>query len=209
MEFADNYVQRSEPRTLVGGGTARPEPRTLVGGGTAPSVRITGKCKAWLKGFGFVTRDDTGGDLFVHQTEVQKQGFRSLMVGERVEFEVDFKSEDNKQAINVTGPGGVDVIGMQPDDPQYQEQYNKWKPSSVQQDSNQAFESKKSQDQVLQSPADVMVSFEERRTKFFEYASKFIPYPNFALPATESSNSISQRALLQQSNHKWEFPGFW
>src|ERR1035437_482290 len=39
------------------------------------------------KGFGFVTPDGGGDDLFVHQSEIQMEGFRDLAEGQRVEFE--------------------------------------------------------------------------------------------------------------------------
>lgn len=39
------------------------------------------------KGYGFIQLDD-GEDVFVHQSEVQMEGFRSLTKGQRVEFEV-------------------------------------------------------------------------------------------------------------------------
>jgi CspA family cold shock protein len=39
------------------------------------------------KGFGFIEQD-TGDDLFVHQSEIKQAGFRSLNLGDRVEFEV-------------------------------------------------------------------------------------------------------------------------
>ena len=38
------------------------------------------------KGFGFIEQD-TGDDLFVHQTEIRQAGFRFLNLGDRVEFE--------------------------------------------------------------------------------------------------------------------------
>jgi CspA family cold shock protein len=40
------------------------------------------------KGFGFITPDGGGEDLFVHHTEIQMQGYRDLAEGQRVEFEV-------------------------------------------------------------------------------------------------------------------------
>jgi len=39
------------------------------------------------KGFGFITQDN-GNDVFVHQTEIQGNGFRTLAEGDKVEFEV-------------------------------------------------------------------------------------------------------------------------
>jgi len=39
------------------------------------------------KGFGFIQSDD-GGDVFVHQTEIEIEGYRSLAEGARVTLEV-------------------------------------------------------------------------------------------------------------------------
>jgi len=52
-------------------------------------LRVTGKVK-WFdgaKGYGFITRDG-GGDVFVHFSQIQGEGFRSLSEGQSVEFEV-------------------------------------------------------------------------------------------------------------------------
>jgi cold shock protein len=40
------------------------------------------------KGFGFITNDEGGGDLFAHHTEIQMDGYKSLKEAQRVEFEV-------------------------------------------------------------------------------------------------------------------------
>ena len=39
------------------------------------------------KGYGFITPDDGGKDLFVHHSEIQVSGFRELQEGQKVEFE--------------------------------------------------------------------------------------------------------------------------
>lgn len=40
------------------------------------------------KGFGFIAPEGGGEDLFVHQSEIQVQGYRELTEGQRVEFDV-------------------------------------------------------------------------------------------------------------------------
>ena len=40
------------------------------------------------KGYGFIAPDDGNRDVFVHYTEIQGNGFRSLDEDQRVEFEV-------------------------------------------------------------------------------------------------------------------------
>ena len=51
------------------------------------------------KGYGFIENDD-GGDVFVHFSEVQKDGFKSLTEGDRVSFEVE-KGERGPKATGV------------------------------------------------------------------------------------------------------------
>ncbi|MEB3310550.1 MAG: cold-shock protein [Snowella sp.] len=40
------------------------------------------------KGFGFITQDGGGEDLFVHHTSIDIEGFRTLTEGQRVSFEI-------------------------------------------------------------------------------------------------------------------------
>lgn len=39
------------------------------------------------KGFGFIVPDDGGKDLFVHHSNIDSQGFRTLADGQRVSYE--------------------------------------------------------------------------------------------------------------------------
>jgi len=41
------------------------------------------------KGFGFITVDGGGKDVFVHHSEIVSNGFRTLAEGDRVEFEIE------------------------------------------------------------------------------------------------------------------------
>ena len=51
------------------------------------------------KGYGFIARD-SGGDVFVHHTAIQGEGYRSLEEGQRVQFDVT-KGPKGEQATNV------------------------------------------------------------------------------------------------------------
>jgi CspA family cold shock protein len=52
------------------------------------------------KGYGFIERED-GGDVFVHFTAIQTDGFKTLNEGEKVEFEI-VQGPRGPQAANVT-----------------------------------------------------------------------------------------------------------
>jgi CspA family cold shock protein len=41
------------------------------------------------KGFGFITQDGGGADLFVHYSAITSEGYRSLDEGQKVEYEVE------------------------------------------------------------------------------------------------------------------------
>ena len=52
------------------------------------------------KGFGFITPDDGSKDLFVHQTAIVGEGFRSLNEGAKVSFESE-EGDKGPRAVNV------------------------------------------------------------------------------------------------------------
>jgi CspA family cold shock protein len=41
------------------------------------------------KGYGFITADDSGKDVFVHHSGIEGFGFKSLQEGDRVSFEIE------------------------------------------------------------------------------------------------------------------------
>ena len=51
------------------------------------------------KGFGFISSEE-GQDVFVHHSEIQAAGFRSLNEGQKVEFEVT-QGQKGPKAVNV------------------------------------------------------------------------------------------------------------
>lgn len=50
---------------------------------------------------GFVTREDGGGDVFVHQSDIHSEGFRSLRELEPVEFELEEIGDGRYKAVKV------------------------------------------------------------------------------------------------------------
>jgi CspA family cold shock protein len=71
-------------------------------GDTQEAIMAKGTVK-WFndsKGFGFIEQEDGGADVFVHQSAIQSDGYRSLQEGAKVEFDIN-NDEKGLRAANV------------------------------------------------------------------------------------------------------------
>ena len=56
------------------------------------------------KGYGFISPTDGGDDVFVHSSAIEGEGFKTLLEGQTVEFDVE-KGPKGLQAANVKASG--------------------------------------------------------------------------------------------------------
>ena len=94
----DDFVPQSGRRGYGGAkpsfATTRPPPMS------GPAVQAVVKWFNAEKGFGFIEQDGGGPDVFAHYSNIAAQGFRELLEGQQVEFDVT-QGQKGPQAENI------------------------------------------------------------------------------------------------------------
>ncbi|CAN1299895.1 Glycine-rich protein 2 [Linum perenne] len=74
---------------------------------------LSGKIK-WFndqKGYDFITPDDGSENVFVHQSSIETEGFRSLAENEEVEYVIEKSNDGRTKMTDMTGHSGNPVQG--------------------------------------------------------------------------------------------------
>jgi cold shock protein len=94
-------LMEAPPAKIRGGFLLRRSPQKQKGGLKDMAQEGTVKWFSEEKGYGFISPDDGGEDLFVHYSGIAGEGFKSLDEGEKVTYEA-IQGKKGMQAENVS-----------------------------------------------------------------------------------------------------------
>jgi cold shock protein len=55
----------------------------------------------WFKGIGFICGDGETTDIFVHYSDINAEGYKTLQKGQRVSYEIGLNNRGQNKAVNV------------------------------------------------------------------------------------------------------------
>jgi cold shock protein len=108
---------RSERSLSTNRGRSRLRAQTSASSRERESIDVATGTVKWFsgeKGYGFITQDDGGPDVFVHFSAIAGEGFRNLEEGQKVAFDVT-QGPKGPQAANVAS------VGVAPDKTRHDE----------------------------------------------------------------------------------------
>lgn len=71
---------------------------------------MRGTVKFFEKGWGFIANNETNKEIFVHQTNIQMSGYRTLDEGDLVDYEIGLGNYSKEQALNVTPIISLNIV---------------------------------------------------------------------------------------------------
>ena len=95
--------RRGKKSSVAGGRSLHAVPRSRMRFSTSTGSKMATGTVKWFndaKGFGFITPDEGGEDLFAHFSEIKTEGFKSLQENQKVSFDVKMGPK-GKQAANI------------------------------------------------------------------------------------------------------------